>query len=77
MKHLQVRMPDDLHAALKTLAEQDRRSLNAEIVVLLEQATVEQTRRSWRQQNRPVRARLGPWRASRAGLHRRLKGEDW
>ena len=54
MKQLQVRLPDELHTALKTLAEQDRRSLNAEIVVLLEQATADRARRSPRQQNRPV-----------------------
>lgn len=34
----QLRLPPELHAVIKTLAEKDRRSLNAEIVVLLEQA---------------------------------------
>ena len=54
MKQLQVRLPDELHATLKALAEADRRSLNAEIVVLLEQASKEHGRRLRRQQNRPV-----------------------
>lgn len=36
MKQLNVRLPDDLHAALKALAQREHRSLNAEIVSLLE-----------------------------------------
>jgi hypothetical protein len=46
MKQLQVRLPDELHTALKALAETDRRSLNAEIVVLLEQAVAERGHRA-------------------------------
>lgn len=38
MKNLNVRIPDELHARLKALAEREHRSLNAEIVHLLEQA---------------------------------------
>lgn len=38
MKQLNVRLPDELHADLKSLAEAEHRSLNAEIVTLLEQA---------------------------------------
>jgi hypothetical protein len=44
MKQLNVRLPDELHAALKTIADAERRSLNAEIVILLERA-VEQAPR--------------------------------
>lgn len=33
-----LRLPESLHVALVRLAAKDRRSLNAEIVVLLEQA---------------------------------------
>lgn len=38
MKALNLRLPDNLHSALTTLAQEDRRSLNSEIVTLLEQA---------------------------------------
>jgi len=38
MKHVNLRLPDDLHAVLVSVAEYDRRSLNAEIVWLLERA---------------------------------------
>jgi hypothetical protein len=44
-------MPDDLHARLRALAEQDRRSLNAEILHLLETAADQRERRP---RNRPV-----------------------
>jgi predicted HicB family RNase H-like nuclease len=37
MKHVNVRMPDDLHVRLAAQAETDRRSLNAEILWLIEQ----------------------------------------
>lgn len=33
-----VRLPDELHAALVELARAERRSLNAQVVVLLERA---------------------------------------
>jgi hypothetical protein len=37
MKELNTRLPDDIHAALRTMAEQDRRSLNAMIIILIEE----------------------------------------
>lgn len=36
-----LRLPPDLHATLKALAERDVRSLNSEMVYLLRQATLE------------------------------------
>ena len=36
-----MRLPRSLHAALKDLAERDRRSLHAEIIYLLEQLVEE------------------------------------
>jgi hypothetical protein len=36
MKHVNLRLPDDLHAALSAAAEADRRSLNSMIIVLIE-----------------------------------------
>ena len=33
-----LRLPDDLHAQLVALAQEERRSLNSEIVVLLERS---------------------------------------
>lgn len=41
MSSIHLRLPDYLHIRLKERAEEDRRSLNAEIVWLLEQALVE------------------------------------
>lgn len=41
MKNLNLRTPDELHARLKKLATEDHRSLNAEIVYLLERAVEE------------------------------------
>lgn len=38
----QVRLPPDLHAALKSASERDQRSLNSEIVYLLRQALREE-----------------------------------
>jgi len=38
MKHLTLRLPDDVHGRLVAQAENDRRSLNSEIVYLLEVA---------------------------------------
>jgi predicted HicB family RNase H-like nuclease len=38
MKHLTLRLPEDLHARLTAQAETDRRSLNSEILYLLEAA---------------------------------------
>lgn len=43
MKQLNVRLPDELHAALKSLAETEHRSLNAEIVTLLERGVEQAT----------------------------------
>jgi predicted HicB family RNase H-like nuclease len=38
MKHLTLRIPEDLHARLTAQAKTDRRSLNSEIIHLLEVA---------------------------------------
>jgi hypothetical protein len=38
MKHLSLRLPDTLLAALAAAAEADRRSLNAEAIVMIEEA---------------------------------------
>lgn len=38
MKQFNVRLPDDLHARLKKLAAHEHRSLNSQIVALLERA---------------------------------------
>lgn len=38
MKQLTLRLPDDLHSQLKSLAESERRSLHAEILRLIEEA---------------------------------------
>lgn len=38
MRNLNVRLPDELHDRLKAAAERDRRSLNAEILHLLDRA---------------------------------------
>lgn len=35
---LNVRLPDELHAKVKKLAEEERRSMNSEFIVLLEKA---------------------------------------
>lgn len=45
MRSLNLRLPDDLHAAVKALAEADHRSLNSEIIALLEDAVRERTER--------------------------------
>jgi len=37
MKQLTLRLPDDLHAALKARAEAEHRSMHAELLHLLEQ----------------------------------------
>lgn len=42
MKHVNARLPDEVHAALVAMAEADRRSLNSMIIVLVEE---EQQRR--------------------------------
>ncbi|MFI6575930.1 FitA-like ribbon-helix-helix domain-containing protein [Nocardiopsis sp. NPDC050513] len=39
MKQISLRLPDELHAALKDLAEQEDRSLHAQIIRILRQAT--------------------------------------
>lgn len=39
-KNVNVRMPDDLHALVKASAEADRRSLNSQIIWLLEAGIV-------------------------------------
>jgi len=41
MKNINVRVPDYLHAQVKRAAERDRRSLNAEILWLIERGLEE------------------------------------
>jgi predicted HicB family RNase H-like nuclease len=38
MKHINLRVPDDVHAALIAAAEADRRSMNTMIIVMIEEA---------------------------------------
>ncbi len=38
MKHINLRLPDDLHEQVKDAAERDRRSINTWIVVQIERA---------------------------------------
>ena len=38
MKQITLRLPDDLHARLKELAEQEHRSLHAQVLHIVEQA---------------------------------------
>jgi hypothetical protein len=38
MKQINLRLPDDVHESLKRLAQRERRSINAMIVVLIERA---------------------------------------
>jgi hypothetical protein len=45
MKQINVRIPDDLHARIITAAETDRRSINAEILWLIEK-TLDKTSES-------------------------------
>lgn len=40
---LMVRLPEDLHAWVKELAEKEHRSLNSQIIVLLQQAKDQQS----------------------------------
>lgn len=44
MKELRFRLPDELHATLTALAQEERRSLNSEMILRLEQS-VEQGRK--------------------------------
>jgi len=46
MKQLNVRLPDELHAQVKTIAAADNRSINSELIVLLTEAIKERERRS-------------------------------
>lgn len=41
MKHVNLRLPDDVHAKLAALAEAGHRSLNSAIIVLIEEAAPE------------------------------------
>lgn len=43
MKHISLRLPDDLHALVVEAAQQDTRSLNGEIIHLLRLALERQT----------------------------------
>jgi predicted HicB family RNase H-like nuclease len=36
MKHVNVRLPDEVHLQLEEMAAEDRRSLNSMVVVLIE-----------------------------------------
>lgn len=38
MKRLLIRLPDDLHEVLITLAQEERRSLNSELIIRLERS---------------------------------------
>jgi hypothetical protein len=38
MKEMKLRLPDEIHAAVATAAETDRRSLNSMVIVLIEEA---------------------------------------
>ena len=38
MKQINMRLPDEVHAKLAAMAEADRRSLNAMVIVLIEDA---------------------------------------
>ncbi len=40
IKHVGLRVPDDLHAKLKELAEYEGRSINGEIIYLVRQAVL-------------------------------------
>lgn len=44
MAVLYVRLPDELHRALRDLANDDRRSVNATAIILLERAVAEAVR---------------------------------
>jgi predicted HicB family RNase H-like nuclease len=37
MKQINVRLPDDIHAALAAMAEADRRSLNSMVIALIQE----------------------------------------
>jgi predicted transcriptional regulator len=41
-----VNLPDDLHAQLRSLASEERRSINATIIVALEHYVAERSRRT-------------------------------
>ena len=43
MKNVNVRIPDELHVRIQQAAETDRRSLNAEILWLIEQGLGKET----------------------------------
>lgn len=45
MAKVTIRIPDELHDDIKELADRSRRSLNSEIVWLLEQALTQQEER--------------------------------
>jgi len=46
VKTVSLRLPDDLHAQLRTLAEDDHRSLNSELIVLLTEAAAARAART-------------------------------
>ncbi|MFJ6837175.1 YlcI/YnfO family protein [Streptomyces sp. NPDC091209] len=46
MKHVNLRLPDDLHEQAKTAAEADDRSLNSWLISLVRRAVADGERRS-------------------------------
>jgi predicted HicB family RNase H-like nuclease len=46
MKHVNLRLPDDVHAKLEALADAGRRSLNSTLIVLIEEAAAGRERDS-------------------------------
>jgi predicted HicB family RNase H-like nuclease len=46
MPNINLRLPDDLHAALKAIAERDERSLNSEIIWILRSRIEQQDHQS-------------------------------
>jgi predicted HicB family RNase H-like nuclease len=38
MKHVNLRVPDDIHAVLVAAAEAERRSLNSMVIIMIEEA---------------------------------------
>jgi hypothetical protein len=48
-KKYTIRIPEDLHARMAELAEKDRRSLHAEMLILMEEAVAARQRTSAKQ----------------------------
>lgn len=56
MKQLNLRLPDEIHAALSAMAEDDDRSLNSEVIALIRN---EQEYRAKQAGGPPLRTRRG------------------